>query len=68
MPGHGKVSDRNALSVMKEYFVSMRNATGNPGKLTLVKKKYSDYGSLPFLTGFDRTVTFIESEKNSEVK
>jgi glyoxylase-like metal-dependent hydrolase (beta-lactamase superfamily II) len=63
LPGHGKVSDRTALIVMKDYFVSIGDSIGNPEKQAELKKKYKDYFSLPFMSGFDKTLKYIENEK-----
>ncbi|MBP7738482.1 MAG: MBL fold metallo-hydrolase [Spirochaetes bacterium] len=68
VPGHGKLSDRNALVVMKEYFTSIGDGIGNKERLAELKKKYEGYFSLPGMTGFDRTVKFIENEKKSSGK
>ncbi len=68
VPGHGPMSDKNALAVMKEYFVSMKDAVGSREKLALLKKKYATYNSLPFISGFDRTVRFIEGGRKSGAK
>jgi glyoxylase-like metal-dependent hydrolase (beta-lactamase superfamily II) len=68
VPGHGKVSDENALAIMKEYFVSFGEAIGNKEKLADLKKKYNGYFSLPFMTSFDKTVKFIENEKKGDAR
>ncbi len=68
VPGHGKVSDVNALAVMKEYFVSIGEAIGNREKLEDLKKKYDNYFSLPGLTSFNKTVKFIENEKKGDAR
>lgn len=68
LPGHGKVSDENALAALKEYFVSIHDAIGSSGKLAGLKKKYVSYFALPFMTSFDRSVKFIENEKKSSLK
>jgi glyoxylase-like metal-dependent hydrolase (beta-lactamase superfamily II) len=68
VPGHGKISDTNALTVMREYFVSIGEAIGNKEKLAELKKKYDDYFSLPGMTSFDKSVKFIENEKKASVK
>jgi len=62
VPGHGPVSDANAIITMNEYFISIRDAIGDREKLEALKKKYSGYGSLPFMTGFDYTVRFLEKK------
>jgi hypothetical protein len=66
LPGHGDLSDKSALSDMKEYFVSIEAAIGNPEKMTAVKEKYKNYPGIPTMTGFDKTVTFLENEKKSK--
>jgi glyoxylase-like metal-dependent hydrolase (beta-lactamase superfamily II) len=64
VPGHGKVSDRTALIGVKDYFVSIGDSIGKPEKQAELKKKYKDYFSLPFMSGFDRTLKYIENERN----
>lgn len=64
--GHGRVMDRNALETQKEYFVSIGNSIGNPEKLEAAKKKYSNYYSIPSISGFDNTVKCIENEKKEK--
>ncbi len=68
VPGHGPVSDAAALDLMKEYFVSFREAAGNKEKLAELKMKYNGYLALPAITSFDRTAEFIENEKKSSDK
>jgi glyoxylase-like metal-dependent hydrolase (beta-lactamase superfamily II) len=63
VPGHGKVSDRNGLVAMKDYFVSIGDSIGNPEMQTVLKKKYKDYFAIPFMSGYDKTMKFIENEK-----
>jgi glyoxylase-like metal-dependent hydrolase (beta-lactamase superfamily II) len=62
LPGHGALSDKQALTDMKEYFVTVEAAIGNPDKIASVSKKYKKYHGIPGLTSFDKTVTFIENE------
>ncbi len=64
LPGHGALSDRSALVEMKDYFVSIEGAIGNPEKMKAVKEKYKSYNGIPFLSDFEKTKTFIENEKN----
>jgi glyoxylase-like metal-dependent hydrolase (beta-lactamase superfamily II) len=64
VPGHGKVSDRTALIGVKDYFVSIGDSIGKPEKQAELKKKYKNYFSLPFMSGFDRTLKYIENERN----
>ena len=66
MPGHGRLSDRTALTVMRDYFTSIRDAVGNSEKLDALRKKYSGYFSITGITGFDKTAAFIEKEKKGE--
>jgi glyoxylase-like metal-dependent hydrolase (beta-lactamase superfamily II) len=63
VPGHGKVSDLGAVSEMKEYFISIKNALDKPEILAALKKKYSGYFALPGMAGFDKTAAFIKQEK-----
>jgi glyoxylase-like metal-dependent hydrolase (beta-lactamase superfamily II) len=66
VPGHGGVSDKNALLTMKEYFTSIGNALADPQKLAALKKKYNNYSSVPGMSGFGKTVAFVESERNGK--
>ena len=63
IPGHGKISDQSALAVMKDYFVSIGDAIGNPDKQAELKKKYKDYFTLPGIFSFRNTTKFIEKER-----
>lgn len=63
VPGHGKVSDKAALIVMKDYFVSISNAVGSPEKLAEVKNKYNNWYSIPGMIGFDKVAQYVEAEK-----
>lgn len=63
IPGHGKISDQNALALMKDYFVSIGDAIGKPEKQAELKKKYKDYFSLPGIFSFRNTTKFIEKER-----
>jgi glyoxylase-like metal-dependent hydrolase (beta-lactamase superfamily II) len=63
VPGHGGVSDKNALVTMKEYFASIRGAIGDEQKLAALRGKYRKYTSFPGMSGFDKTVEFIKNEK-----
>ena len=64
VPGHGAVSDRNALLTMKEYFVSIRDAVNDPQKLFALREKYKKYSSVPGMASFDKTVKFIRDENS----
>jgi cyclase len=66
LPGHGALSDKNALIDMKDYFVTIKAAIGNPEKMTAAKEKYKSYYNIPVLTGFDRTAAFIENEEKNK--
>jgi len=65
VPGHGKVSDQSALVSMKDYFVSIAGAIQNPGSQAELKQKFKAYFSLPGMSGFDKTLSFIERERKS---
>jgi glyoxylase-like metal-dependent hydrolase (beta-lactamase superfamily II) len=66
IPGHGKISDQSALAVMKDYFVSIGDAIGNPDKQAELKKKYKDYFTLPCIFSFRNTTKFIEKERKGQ--
>jgi glyoxylase-like metal-dependent hydrolase (beta-lactamase superfamily II) len=63
IPGHGMVSDKSIIIGMRDYFIQISNAVNDPEKLAILKKKYASYFSVPNMTGFDNTVTFIKDEK-----
>lgn len=63
LPGHGALSDKNALIDMKDYFVTIEAAIGNPERMKAAKEKYKSYHGIPMLTSFNKTVTFLENEK-----
>jgi glyoxylase-like metal-dependent hydrolase (beta-lactamase superfamily II) len=62
VPGHGPVSNREALGAMKEYFTSIRDAIGNEATLAELKKRYQGYYALPGMSGFEITVKTIADE------
>ncbi len=62
LPGHGALSDKKALLEMKDYFITISYAVGDPAKLSAAKEKFNDYHGIPMLTGFDKVVSFIEKE------
>jgi len=63
IPGHGMVSDKSIITGMRDYFVQISNAVNDTEKLANLKKKYASYFSVPNMTGFDNTVTFIKNEQ-----
>ncbi len=65
IPGHGKISDQDALAAMKDYFVSIGDAIGKPEKQAELKQKYKDYFTIPGIFSFRNTTKFIEQERKS---
>ena len=65
VPGHGKVCDQGALMTMKDYFVSIGDAIGNPEKQAALKRKYKSYFKVPGMSGLEKTLAFIENERKS---
>ncbi len=63
VPGHGPVSDGTAIKKMRDYFIDIKQANDNKNKLNQLKHKYRKYLSIPFLTGFEKTVAFIRKER-----
>jgi glyoxylase-like metal-dependent hydrolase (beta-lactamase superfamily II) len=63
LPGHGRMGNASQVTVMSDYFTSIRDAIGNKEKLEELKKQYKDWHSIPAMSGFDKTVEFIESQK-----
>ena len=63
VPGHGPVTDQNALVVMKDYFVAAGEAIGNKEKQKTLKKKYKNYVYFPGMFSISNTLKFIEQER-----
>jgi glyoxylase-like metal-dependent hydrolase (beta-lactamase superfamily II) len=68
VPGHGKVSDKNAITWMKDYFTSAGDAIGDPQKQAELKGKYGALPSLPGMSGLAKTIQFIEKERKDAGK
>lgn len=60
LPGHGPITTAGALQEQREYLASIRDAASDTGRLAALREKYSDYYSLPFFSGFDRTVEYVK--------
>ena len=63
IPGHGRISDKSIIIGMRDYFIQISNAVNDAEKLANLKTKYASYFSVPNMTGFDNTVTFIKNEQ-----
>jgi cyclase len=66
LPGHGALADKQALMDMKEYFVTMDSAVGNPEKIKAAKEKYKNYPEIPVMASFTRTLEFLGNEKKGK--
>lgn len=64
VPGHGAIAGPDAILEAKEYFVSIRDAIGDPEKLKALEKRYADYKNVPLSTSFQNTVKFMR--KNAD--
>jgi cyclase len=62
IPGHGKISGRETIWEMKEYFTSILQAIDSEEKLSLLKSKYARYATFPLFGSFHRTVNLIKKE------
>lgn len=64
VPGHGEIQGKPAIEEMKNYFISIRDAvvSGSEEELASLKKKYSDYYSVPFAMSFQKTVDVVKKE------
>ena len=62
VPGHGKISGRDAIYEMKEYFISILQAIDSHEKLSLLKGKYASYATFLLFGTFHRTVNLIKKE------
>jgi len=65
VPGHGDISTKESLLTMKDYFTSITEAIGNATQLDSLKEKYRNYTSIPLMSGFNKTVLFIQNEKKT---
>lgn len=63
IPGHGQITDKSGLLLMKDYLSSIYDAIGDTNKLLIAKKKYKYYFTFMNATGFDKNVNFIAKEK-----
>lgn len=66
LPGHGEIQEPDGVSVMRNYFTSIQDSLNDPGKLANLKKQYSSYYSLPFMSSFDKTVETLKLEKGTD--
>jgi hypothetical protein len=48
---------------MHDYFADIYSAVGDSKKQARLHHKYADYYSLPGASGFDKTLKYIEAEK-----
>jgi glyoxylase-like metal-dependent hydrolase (beta-lactamase superfamily II) len=63
VPGHGPITDKSGLQAMHDYFADIYSAVGDSKKQARLHHKYADYYSLPGASGFDKTLKYIEAEK-----
>jgi phosphohistidine swiveling domain-containing protein len=47
---------------MKDYFASISAAIDDEARLKSLKARYGHYVSIPFLSGFNKSVSFIRNE------
>jgi glyoxylase-like metal-dependent hydrolase (beta-lactamase superfamily II) len=66
VPGHGPLTKKSALDVMKEYFTSIRDAIGNDARLEECRKKYQGYHAMPGLSSFENSVKVITGEMKKQ--
>jgi len=66
VPGHGNITDRQALRDMKSYFLAFQDSVGNDGKITGLKDRYKEYAAVPFAFSFNDTLKFVEQENVKE--
>jgi glyoxylase-like metal-dependent hydrolase (beta-lactamase superfamily II) len=64
VPGHGGISDKNAVTVMRDYFTDIGGSIGDPARQKELKARFKDYFSVPVIMNFDNTLHFIEKEKS----
>jgi cyclase len=63
VPGHGKAGGYELLQETMHYFRDMRLAYGNPSLRPGIRKKYSDWMAMPFMSSPRRTISFIRAER-----
>jgi cyclase len=59
IPGHGAIAAKTAISEMKEYFHSIRQALGQRAELKRLKQKYGNYRTFLIFGSFHRTVEIL---------
>lgn len=65
VPGHGSVTDKSAIMAMKDYFVSIGDATGNKDKQAILETRYKKYFSIPGMSNLSKTMAYIEDERKT---
>lgn len=60
VPGHGPMTQARAMEEQRDYFAAILAAGSDAEKISSLRKKYSAYYSLPFLSGFDRSVAYAQ--------
>jgi glyoxylase-like metal-dependent hydrolase (beta-lactamase superfamily II) len=62
VPGHCKISNKESVSCMREYFSSITNAIYGQKELSELEDKYKNYKKFPIFASFGRTTAFIRKE------
>jgi len=62
VPGHGDISDKSALITIKEYFEDIKGAAGDEKRISDLRKKYKKLRSMPFISGFMKTLTHFQKK------
>jgi len=65
VPGEGGIADKKGISNPKEYFSSISNAIGDQSLLKSIRAKYGSYSSIPFVSGFDKTVQTLKRDMST---
>ena len=63
VPGHGSIADASALTGVRDYFMSIRDALGDKTAIRALRKTYQEYFSMPLMMTFNRTKRIMASEK-----
>ena len=66
VPGHGPLSNAKALATMRDYFVSIGDAIGDPQKLAALKEKYKSYTTIPGMSSLEQTMAVMVKERKAE--
>ncbi len=62
VPGHGLIATRDCIIRMREFLASFRGAANEEKLADRLRDKYSNYFSIPYVTGFDETLEYMQGK------